>query len=142
MASDRLETAPPLIEVRDLVKHFPVKSGLLGGLSGAQDAVRAVNGVSFTVRQGEVLGLAGESGCGKTTTAKLLLRLIAPTSGTIRIAGQERYVAIEDAGRLRDSLGTALPVGVPEVFTEPVADPLGDLTGLQLCLDAVRLYSD
>ncbi len=42
----------------------------------------------------------------------------------VRIAGQDRYVAIEDAGRLRDALGTALPVGVPEVFTEPVADPL------------------
>ncbi|MCW2701126.1 MAG: associated domain protein [Blastococcus sp.] len=47
----------------------------------------------------------------------------------VRIAGQERYVAIEDAGRLRDALGTALPVGVPEVFTEPVPDPLGDLIG-------------
>ncbi|MGZ4567739.1 MAG: Lhr family ATP-dependent helicase, partial [Blastococcus sp.] len=47
----------------------------------------------------------------------------------VRIAGQERHVAIEDAGRLRDALGTALPVGVPEVFTEPVADPLGDLVG-------------
>jgi ATP-dependent helicase Lhr and Lhr-like helicase len=48
---------------------------------------------------------------------------------SVRIAGEERYVAIEDAGRLRDALGTALPVGVPEVFTEPVADPLGDLIG-------------
>src|SRR3954451_6034784 len=48
---------------------------------------------------------------------------------SVRIAGQERYVAIEDAGRLRDALGTALPVGVPEIFTEPVADPLGDLIG-------------
>ncbi|SNR92879.1 ATP-dependent helicase [Blastococcus mobilis] len=47
----------------------------------------------------------------------------------VRIAGEERYVAIEDAGRLRDALGTALPVGVPEAFTEPVADPLGDLIG-------------
>jgi ATP-dependent Lhr-like helicase len=47
----------------------------------------------------------------------------------VRIAGEERYVAIEDAGRLRDALGTALPVGVPEAFTEPVADPLGDLVG-------------
>ena len=47
----------------------------------------------------------------------------------VRIAGEERYVAIEDAGRLRDALGTALPVGVPEVFTEPVTDPLGDLIG-------------
>jgi oligopeptide/dipeptide ABC transporter ATP-binding protein len=78
-----------MIEVRDLVKHFPVKGGLLAGLAGAQDAVHAVNGVSFDVRRGEVLGLAGESGCGKTTTAKLLLRLYEPTSGTIRVDGKD-----------------------------------------------------
>jgi oligopeptide/dipeptide ABC transporter ATP-binding protein len=87
--ADRLGTGgQPLIEVRDLVKHFPIKGGLLAGLAGAQDAVHAVNGVSFDVRRGEVLGLAGESGCGKTTTAKLLLRLYEPTSGTIRVDGQ------------------------------------------------------
>lgn len=91
MADARLSTTSeqPLIEVRDLVKHFPVKRGFISGLTGAQDAVHAVNGVSFTVRQGEVLGLAGESGCGKTTTAKLLLKLFEPTSGTIRVGGQE-----------------------------------------------------
>lgn len=83
------QTAQPLIEVQDLVKHFPVNRGLIGGLTGAQDAVHAVNGVSFTVRPGEVLGLAGESGCGKTTTAKLLLKLYEPTSGTVRVAGQD-----------------------------------------------------
>ena len=81
--------AQPLIEVQDLVKHFPVKTGLIGGLTGAQAAVHAVNGVSFNVRPGEVLGLAGESGCGKTTTAKLLLKLYEPTSGTIRVDGQD-----------------------------------------------------
>ena len=80
---------PPLIEVRDLVKHFPLGRGLLAGLAGGQGAVRAVNGVSLEVRRGEVLGLAGESGCGKSTTAKLLLKLSEPTSGTIRIGGQD-----------------------------------------------------
>jgi oligopeptide/dipeptide ABC transporter ATP-binding protein len=88
--ADRLGSGgQPLIEVRDLVKHFPIKGGLLAGLAGAQDAVHAVNGLSFDVRRGEVIGLAGESGCGKTTTAKLLLKLYEPTSGTIRVDGQD-----------------------------------------------------
>lgn len=79
----------PLIEVRDLVKHFPLRRGLLANLAGETDAVRAVNGVSFTVARGQSLGLAGESGCGKSTTAKLLLKLIEPTSGTIRFEGED-----------------------------------------------------
>lgn len=79
----------PLIEVTDLVKHFSLGGGLLGGLTGGSKVVQAVNGVSFSVRRGEVVGLAGESGCGKTTTARLLLRLYPPTSGSIRYAGRE-----------------------------------------------------
>jgi oligopeptide/dipeptide ABC transporter ATP-binding protein len=79
----------PLIEVRDLVKHFPVGRGMLAGLTGGKDLVRAVNGVSFDVRRGEILGIAGESGCGKTTTAKLLLKLFEPSSGSITVDGQQ-----------------------------------------------------
>src|SRR5687767_5926683 len=79
----------PLIEVRNLVKHFPLGGGLLGGLSGSRGAVRAVNGVSFDIKRGEIIGLAGESGCGKTTTAKLLLKLYEPTSGSIAVDGQD-----------------------------------------------------
>lgn len=75
----------PLIEVEDLVKHFPLRTGLFGGSA----AVHAVNGVSFSVPRGGSLGLAGESGCGKSTTAKLLVRLFAPTSGSIRFDGQD-----------------------------------------------------
>ena len=70
-----------LIEVRDLTKHFPLTKGVL--LRRQVGAVRAVDGVSFDVFQGETLGLVGESGCGKSTTARLLTRLLEPTSGTI-----------------------------------------------------------
>ena len=76
----------PLMEVRDLVKHFPIRSGLLQRQVGA---VRAVDGVSFDVLRGETLGLVGESGCGKSTTARLLLRLMDPTSGSIKFDGEE-----------------------------------------------------
>jgi peptide/nickel transport system ATP-binding protein/oligopeptide transport system ATP-binding protein len=80
-------TAEPLIEVRDLVKHFPVSTGVIFSKSSA--AVRAVDGVSFNVLKGETLGLVGESGCGKSTTARLLLRLIESTSGSIKFEGRE-----------------------------------------------------
>jgi oligopeptide/dipeptide ABC transporter ATP-binding protein len=75
-----------LLEVRDLVKHYPVSAGLLGRRVGL---VRAVDGVSFTIRRGETLGLVGESGCGKTTTGRCILQLERPTSGSIRFEGQE-----------------------------------------------------
>ena len=75
-----------LIEIRQLRKHFPLGKSLLGRSSGA---IRAVDGVDFDVRTGETFGLVGESGCGKSTTAKLILRLEEPTSGTIRFDGQD-----------------------------------------------------
>src|ERR687883_374227 len=75
-----------LMEVRDLVKHFPIRKGLLQRQVGA---VRAVDGVSFDVLRGETLGLVGESGCGKSTTARLVLRLMEPTAGTIRFEGAD-----------------------------------------------------
>ena len=78
--------AEPLLEVRDLVKHFPVRRGALGRPAGQ---VRAVDGVSFEIQRGEVLGLVGESGCGKTTTGRCILRLVEPTSGTIHFDGRD-----------------------------------------------------
>ncbi|HEX6688256.1 MAG TPA: ABC transporter ATP-binding protein [Solirubrobacterales bacterium] len=79
--------AAPLLEVRDLVKHFPVKRGLL--FDREVDRVRAVDGVSFSVAQGETLGLVGESGSGKSTLSRTVLQLLAPTSGSVRFEGRE-----------------------------------------------------
>src|SRR3954467_3379095 len=77
----------PLMEVRDLVKHFPLTSGII--FQRKVGAVQAVDGISFDVMRGETLGLVGESGCGKSTTARLLLRLMDPTAGSIRFEGRE-----------------------------------------------------
>lgn len=73
-----------LLSVRDLVKHFPITRGVFGRQVGS---VRAVDGISFDVKQGETLGLVGESGCGKTTAGRSILRLIEPTSGQVTFDG-------------------------------------------------------
>jgi oligopeptide/dipeptide ABC transporter ATP-binding protein len=76
----------PLLEVTDLVKHYPVRTGVLRRAVGT---VHAVDGVSFSLGKAETLGLVGESGCGKSTVARSVLRLIEPTSGQIRIDGTD-----------------------------------------------------
>jgi len=89
----------PILEVDRLEKHYPLHSGLLGSLVGARRFVHAVNGVSFALDEGANMGLAGESGCGKTTTAKLILRLLTPTGGAIRFAGAD-IAALQGPGLL------------------------------------------
>jgi oligopeptide/dipeptide ABC transporter ATP-binding protein len=78
-------TAPPLLEVRDLKKHFPVHKGIFSRVAGQ---VRAVDGISFHIGHGETLGLVGESGCGKSTAGRTLLRLLEPTGGQILVQGE------------------------------------------------------
>jgi peptide/nickel transport system ATP-binding protein len=84
-----MSTAPaaarPLLEVKDLKKHFPIRTGFLSGISGY---VYAVDGVSFSIRRGETLSLVGESGCGKSTVGRTVLRLLEPTAGEVWLDGQ------------------------------------------------------
>jgi oligopeptide transport system ATP-binding protein len=86
----------PLLEVTDLVKHFPVKSGVIVDRVIAH--VKAVDGVSLTINEGETLGLVGESGCGKSTLSRTIMQLTPPTSGSVRFLGEELV------GRSRRSL--------------------------------------
>ena len=74
-----------LLEVKDLKKYFPLRKGLF---SQADSYIRAVDGISFSIAEGEIFGLVGESGCGKTTTGKAILRLETPTSGSILFQGK------------------------------------------------------
>jgi peptide/nickel transport system ATP-binding protein/oligopeptide transport system ATP-binding protein len=131
-AAERAAPAPaatPLVDVRDLVKHFPVRGGILQRTVGQ---VQAVDGVSFEIRRGETLGLVGESGCGKTTVGRLLLRLIEPTAGTIHFDGvdltalkgaalkpyrrrmqiifQDPYASLDPRTPIGDSIGEGLRI--------------------------------
>ena len=100
----------PLVQVRDLVKHFPLTRGIV--MQRRIGAVRAVDGVSFDVHRGETLGLVGETGCGKSTTAKLIMRLLDPTAGEVRFDGR-------DITRLRGARLKALRREMQIVFQDP-----------------------
>jgi peptide/nickel transport system ATP-binding protein/oligopeptide transport system ATP-binding protein len=90
--------ATPLVEVRNLVKHFPITSGII--FQRRIGAVQAVDDVSFDVQRGEALGIVGETGCGKSTTARLVVRLLEPSAGTVRFEGED--ITSLRGGRLKE----------------------------------------
>jgi len=85
-APSKFANRAPVLEVRDLKKHFPIHKGLLQRVGGY---VYAVDGVTFSIGEGETLGLVGESGCGKSTVGRTLLRLTEPTAGSIKVEGRD-----------------------------------------------------
>ena len=127
------QTAENLIEVRNLVKYFPVRGGALQRVQGW---VKAVDDVSFTIRTGEALGLVGESGCGKTTIGRTILRLIEPTKGQVLFEGQDMVTmkAQELKAKRRE---------MQIIFQDPYSclDPrsqIGDVIGEALYIHGVK----
>ena len=86
MTGQPAQTAPPLLEVKNLRKYFPIRTGVISRTVGQ---VHAVDDVSFSIFSGETLGLVGESGCGKSTAGKTVLKLVEPTDGIIRLKGRD-----------------------------------------------------
>lgn len=125
MAENSVNRQEVLLEVKNLVKHFPITKGII--FSRQVGAVKAVDGISFTVRRGETLGLVGESGCGKTTTGRVILRLIEPTSGEVWFDGKNVPALSKD--ELRE-----LRKDMQIIFQDPYASlnprmTVGDIIG-------------
>ena len=119
-----------LLEVRDLVKHFTVGGGLFGGRAGT---VRAVEGVSFTLRRGETLGLVGESGCGKTTTGRCILQLERPTSGQVIFEGR-------DLGTMSDTDLRSMRRRMQVIFQDPYASLNPRMTVGQILAEPLAVH--
>jgi oligopeptide transport system ATP-binding protein len=120
----------PLLIVRNLVKHFHVGGGLLGGPAAV---VKAVDGVSFSIQRGETLGLVGESGCGKTTTGRAILRLEAPTSGEVIFEGR-------DLGKLSDAGLRAMRRRMQVIFQDPYSSLNPRMTVGQIIAEPLAVH--
>jgi peptide/nickel transport system ATP-binding protein/oligopeptide transport system ATP-binding protein len=120
----------PILEVRGLVKHFPVRAGLL---RRAVNQVHAVCGVSFDVGEGESLGLVGESGCGKSTTGRLILKLLPATAGSVKFRGRE--VLTTSGSEMRK-----LRQDVQIVFQDPYASLNPRMTVNAIIAEPLRVH--
>ncbi|OLF15670.1 ABC transporter ATP-binding protein [Actinophytocola xanthii] len=121
----------PVLEVTDLVKHFPIRGGLMGRRPSG--FVQAVNGISLNVGRGQTVALVGESGCGKSTTARAILRLIEPTSGSIRLDGVD--VMSLGTGELRRARRD-----MQIVFQDPYASLNPRMTIRQILSEKYQLF--
>ena len=120
----------PILQVKDLVKYFPIH----GGLFGRQvDRVHAVDGVSFDIKAGETLGVVGESGCGKSTTGRCLLRLIEPTSGEVWFEGKNVTAMDKDALR-------AMARDMQIIFQDPFASLNPRMTVAAIIGEALTIH--
>ncbi len=124
------DAAAPLLKVDKLVKRFPIKGGLLQRNVGA---VHAVDGVSFELKAGETLGVVGESGCGKSTMGRCILRLIEPTSGEVTFQGQSVTAADKDALR-------ALARDMQIIFQDPFASLNPRMTVAAIIGEALTIH--
>lgn len=120
-----------VLEVKNLVKHYPIKSGVMQKTTGA---VKSVDGVSFKIKKGQTFGLVGESGCGKTTIGRTLMRLVEPTSGEALLNGQDLF-------KLNKKELKAIRPKIQMIFQDPYSSlnprmPVGELIG-----EAVREHN-